>query len=150
MLRISLTLSIRYRNNNTSWVGLCNIIAFIIRVTITLMMEAECTSQMSVYSNETAWRYVPEGSHLQLRCNSNQSEFLSCYMCSTTVHISWNNKIDVSSDMQYSTRLFNRQKITATKLTPGTQKALYEQHVLSGCAEVVPITAMLLSNIHML
>lgn len=36
------------------------------------------------------------------------------------------------------------------KLTPGTRTALYEEHVLSGCGEVVPITAMPLSNTEML
>jgi hypothetical protein len=29
------------------------------------MMEAVCTSQTSVYCNETTWHYIPEGSHLQ-------------------------------------------------------------------------------------
>jgi hypothetical protein len=43
-------------------------------------------------------------------------------------------------------KLFNGQKNIAAKFTPGTQTALYEEHVLSGCAEVVPIMAMLLSN----
>jgi hypothetical protein len=38
--------------------------ASIIRVII-LMMEAVRTSETSVYSNETARRYIPEGSHPQ-------------------------------------------------------------------------------------
>jgi hypothetical protein len=32
----------------------------------TLMMEAVRTSEMSVYSNETTWRYIPEGSNIRL------------------------------------------------------------------------------------
>jgi hypothetical protein len=30
-----------------------------------LMMEAVHTSEMSAYSNEIAWRYIPEHSNLQ-------------------------------------------------------------------------------------
>jgi hypothetical protein len=33
---------------------------------INLMMEAVRTSEKSVYSKETTWCYIPEGSHLQL------------------------------------------------------------------------------------
>jgi hypothetical protein len=29
------------------------------------MMEAACTSETSVYSSETTWRYILEDSHLQ-------------------------------------------------------------------------------------
>jgi hypothetical protein len=35
-------------------------------------------------------------------------------------------------------------------LTPGTQTVLFEEHVLSGCAEVFPTVVMLLSNTIML
>jgi hypothetical protein len=34
-----------------------------------LMMEAECTSEISVYFNETAWCYIPEGCHPHTQCH---------------------------------------------------------------------------------
>jgi hypothetical protein len=34
---------------------------------IALMMEAVGTTETSVYSNETTWRYIPEGSNLQAK-----------------------------------------------------------------------------------
>jgi hypothetical protein len=45
--------------------------ASIIRVIITLMMEAVRTSEISVYSNETTRRYIPEGSHFYTRRREN-------------------------------------------------------------------------------
>jgi hypothetical protein len=30
-----------------------------------MMMDAVCTSETSVYSNKTTWRYIPEGFRLQ-------------------------------------------------------------------------------------
>jgi hypothetical protein len=36
-----------------------------------LMMEAVRTSETSVYSNETARRYIPEGSNLHIRRREN-------------------------------------------------------------------------------
>jgi hypothetical protein len=38
---------------------------------ITLMMEAVDTSETSVYSNETIWRYIREGSKLYTRRREN-------------------------------------------------------------------------------
>jgi hypothetical protein len=35
------------------------------------MMEAVRTSETSVYSNETTWRYIPEGSHIHTRRREN-------------------------------------------------------------------------------
>jgi hypothetical protein len=35
-------------------------------IALMMMMEAVCTSKMSVYFNETAWRYIPESCHLQM------------------------------------------------------------------------------------
>jgi hypothetical protein len=43
-----------------------------------------------------------------------------------------------------------KEENKATELTPGTQTALFEGHVLSGCAEVFPKVVMLLSKIIML
>jgi hypothetical protein len=37
----------------------------------TLMMEAVRTSETSVYSNETTWRYIPEDSHFHTRRRKN-------------------------------------------------------------------------------
>jgi hypothetical protein len=31
---------------------------------IALMMEAVCTSETSIYFNETTWHYIPDGCHL--------------------------------------------------------------------------------------
>jgi hypothetical protein len=38
---------------------------------IALMMEAAHTSETSVYSNESTWRYIPEGSNLHTRRREN-------------------------------------------------------------------------------
>jgi hypothetical protein len=35
---------------------------------ITLMVEAVCTSETSVYYNDTTWRNIPEGSNLKDFC----------------------------------------------------------------------------------
>jgi hypothetical protein len=43
-------------------IALCSLVEF-----ISLMMEAVRTSETSVYSNETTRRYVPEGSHLNIK-----------------------------------------------------------------------------------
>jgi hypothetical protein len=48
------------------------------------------------------------------------------------------------------TKLFNGKKDIVLELAPGTQRVVYEEHVLSGYAEAVPIMAMLLSNTKML
>jgi hypothetical protein len=36
------------------------------RFTSAMMMEAVRTSETSVYSNETTWRYIPEGCNLHV------------------------------------------------------------------------------------
>jgi hypothetical protein len=36
-----------------------------------LIMEAVCTSETSVSSNETTWCYIPEGSHLHTHHHEN-------------------------------------------------------------------------------
>ena len=43
-----------------------------------------------------------------------------------------------------------KEEHKATELTPGTQTALFEEHVLSGCAEVFLTLVMLLSKTIML
>jgi hypothetical protein len=41
---------------------------------VVLMMEAVRTSEMSVYSNETTWSYIPEDSKLNIKDFLNNSE----------------------------------------------------------------------------
>jgi len=43
--------------------------AYIIRVIITLMMEAVNMSEMSVYFYETTWYNIPEGCHVHIHCH---------------------------------------------------------------------------------
>jgi hypothetical protein len=43
-----------------------------------------------------------------------------------------------------------KEENKAIELTPGTQTVLFEEDVLSGCAEVFPTLVMLLSKIIML
>jgi hypothetical protein len=45
------------------------------QIIITLMAETVRSSETSVFSNETPWRYIPEGSHLHTR----RSETLNSY-----------------------------------------------------------------------
>jgi hypothetical protein len=40
-------------------------------ITITLMMDAACTSETPVSLNLTAWRYIPEDSKLHICCREN-------------------------------------------------------------------------------
>jgi len=42
-----------------------------VHMMMNLMVEAVCTSQMSVYFYKTTWYYIPEGSHLHAHCNEN-------------------------------------------------------------------------------
>jgi hypothetical protein len=44
---------------------------------IALMMEAVRTSETLVYSNETTWRYIPEGSNLHSRRRENLKSRIS-------------------------------------------------------------------------
>jgi hypothetical protein len=46
---------------------------------IKAIMEAVCTSQTSVYSNETTRRYFPEGSNIYVRRCGNLKSFLLGY-----------------------------------------------------------------------
>jgi hypothetical protein len=64
--------------------------------TTTLMMEAVCTSETSVNSNETTQHYIPEGSHLQI---------LICFIC---VFVS---TADVSGDSEWPQRMKLTQSI---------------------------------------
>jgi hypothetical protein len=41
------------------------------------MMEAVCTSKISVYLNDTTRHYIPEGYHLHSRCRENLKSDLS-------------------------------------------------------------------------
>jgi hypothetical protein len=43
----------------------------------THLMEKARTSETSVYSNETTWRYIPEGSHLHTRRRENLKSHIS-------------------------------------------------------------------------
>jgi hypothetical protein len=43
-----------------------------------------------------------------------------------------------------------KQENKAIQLTPGTQTVVFEEHALSGCAEVFPTLVKLLSKIIML
>lgn len=56
-------------------------------------------------------------------------------------------------NLQKDNKLCNekgKEENKETELTPGTQTVLFEEHVLSGCAEVFPTLVMLLSKIIML
>jgi hypothetical protein len=46
---------------------------------ITLMMEAASTSEMSVNSYQTTWRYNPEDSHLYTHCCENLKFFVTLF-----------------------------------------------------------------------
>jgi hypothetical protein len=47
------------------------------KITIALMMEAECTSETSVNINLTTWRHIPEDCTFQIRSHSLCPDLLS-------------------------------------------------------------------------
>jgi hypothetical protein len=67
----------------------------LMRLIFVLMMEAVRTTEMSVYSDETARRYIPEGSNLHTRRHENLKSHivvsslkqLDCYFSSIAVHL---------------------------------------------------------------
>jgi hypothetical protein len=60
----------------------CSFIDVDRHVVITLMMEAICTSQTSVYFNDTTQHYTPEGCNIHTRCQENLESHKKHFGCS--------------------------------------------------------------------
>jgi hypothetical protein len=52
-------------------------------------MEALRTSEISVFSNETTWSYIPGGSHLHTRRHENLKSHKRNILCSSSTGCPW-------------------------------------------------------------